>query len=131
MMSPLMKAMAGKGHGRTHVGVAELQHSGLLDPGSRGPKMKKGTGKRLTSKERAKLKKQREKDLRRKKRGRRKIESERTRPGSAGTVGRLTFVPPGGVVSGSTYPDEEHGTAASAVLIASARWIPARRATAR
>ena len=49
--------------------IRELQRSGLMDPGGRGPKVKKGdTGKRLTSKERAKLKKQREKELRRKKR---------------------------------------------------------------
>jgi signal recognition particle subunit SRP54 len=68
MMSPLMKAMAGKGMGERMSAIRELQNSGLLDPGSRGPKMKKGTGKRLTSKEKAQLKKQREKELRRKKR---------------------------------------------------------------
>jgi signal recognition particle subunit SRP54 len=69
MMSPIMKAMAGKGMGDRMAAIRELQRSGLMDPGGRGPKVKKGdTGKRLTSKERAKLKKQREKELRRKKR---------------------------------------------------------------
>jgi signal recognition particle subunit SRP54 len=68
MLSPLMKAMAGKGLGDRMSAIRELQNSGMLDPGSRGPKLKKGTGKRLTAKERAQLKKQREKELRRKKR---------------------------------------------------------------
>jgi signal recognition particle subunit SRP54 len=67
-MAPLMKAMAGKGMGDRMRALQELQQAGLLDPGSKGPRMKKGTGKRLSAKERAKLKKQREKDLRRKKR---------------------------------------------------------------
>jgi hypothetical protein len=40
----------------------------MLDPGGRIPKVKKGTGKRLTSKERAELKKQRDRELRRRKR---------------------------------------------------------------
>jgi signal recognition particle subunit SRP54 len=68
MMAPMMKAMAGKGMGERMQAIRELQSSGMLDPGSRGPKMKKGTGKRLSTKERAKLKKQRERELRRKKR---------------------------------------------------------------
>jgi signal recognition particle subunit SRP54 len=68
MMAPMMKAMAGKGMGDRLQAIRELQNSGMLDPGSRGPKLKKGTGKRLTPKERARLKKQREKELRRKKR---------------------------------------------------------------
>jgi signal recognition particle subunit SRP54 len=70
MMAPIMQAMAGKGMGDRMKAIRELQSSGMLDPGSRGPKVKKGTGKRLTTKERAKLKKQRERELRRKKRGR-------------------------------------------------------------
>jgi signal recognition particle subunit SRP54 len=68
MMSPLMQAMAGKGVGERMAAIRDLQKSGLLDPGSRGPKMKKGTGKRLTAKERAKMKKQREKEQRRRRR---------------------------------------------------------------
>jgi signal recognition particle subunit SRP54 len=68
MMAPIMKGMAGKGmRGRMET-IRELQEGGLLDPGSKGPRTKKGTGKRLTPKERAKLKKQREKELRRKRR---------------------------------------------------------------
>ena len=51
--------------------LRKLQDSGMLDPGSKGPRFKKGTGKRLTTEERKKMKKQREKELRRKKRGRR------------------------------------------------------------
>lgn len=68
MMSPIMKAIAGKGMADRMSVLRELQSSGLLDPGSKGPRTKKGTGKRLTPKEKAKLKKQREKDLRRRKR---------------------------------------------------------------
>lgn len=71
MMSPIMKAMAGKGLGQRMSALRELQSAGMFDPGSKGVKVKKGTGKRLTPKERAKLKKQRERDLRRKKRGER------------------------------------------------------------
>jgi signal recognition particle subunit SRP54 len=67
-MAPLMKALAGKGLGQRINALRELQSAGLFDPGSKGLKVKKGTGKRLTPKERAKLKKQRERDLRRKKR---------------------------------------------------------------
>ena len=60
--APLMKAMAGKGMGERMSAIRELQNSGLLDPGPR-PQNKKGTGKRLTSKERAQLKKQRERNF--------------------------------------------------------------------
>ena len=68
MMAPIMKAMAGKGMGDRLSALRDLKNSGMLDPGSRGPKVKKGTGKRLTPKQRAKIKKQRERELRRKKR---------------------------------------------------------------
>ena len=68
MMAPIMQSMAGKGPMARMQAVKEMQNSGLLDPGSKGPKTKQGTGKRLTSKERAKFRKQREKELRRKKR---------------------------------------------------------------
>jgi signal recognition particle subunit SRP54 len=67
-MSPIMKAMAGKGLGDRLGALRELQRSGMLDPGGRLPKVKKGTGKRLTSKERSELKKERERELRRRKR---------------------------------------------------------------
>jgi signal recognition particle subunit SRP54 len=72
MMSPIMKAMAGRGMGDRMAAIRELQNSGMLDPGSKGPRMKKGTGKRLSPKERAKLKKERERQLRKKRRSDRK-----------------------------------------------------------
>jgi len=48
--------------------VRELQEGGMLNPGARLMREKKGTGKRLTSKEKADLRKQREKELRKRKR---------------------------------------------------------------
>ncbi len=68
-MAPLMKTMAGKGLGGRMQALHELQKSGMLDPGAQMPRAKLGTGKRLTSEERARLKKQREKDMRRRRRG--------------------------------------------------------------
>jgi signal recognition particle subunit SRP54 len=69
MMAPLMKSMAGKGMAGRLQAIRELQSSGLFDPGSQGmPRTKKGTGKRLTTKEREKLRKTRDKELRHKRR---------------------------------------------------------------
>lgn len=68
-MAPIMQAMAGKGPGDRMRAIQQLQKSLMSDPTGGGIKTKKGTGKRLTPKERAKLKKQREKDLRRRRRG--------------------------------------------------------------
>jgi signal recognition particle subunit SRP54 len=68
MMSPIMKAMAGKGAGQRMQAIQDLQKGGMFNPGAKGPKLKGDTGKRLTSKERAELKKRREKELRKKKR---------------------------------------------------------------
>ena len=68
-MAPLMKTMAGKGLGGRMQALHELQKSGMLDPGAQMPRAKLGTGKRLTSEERARLKKQREMDMRRRRRG--------------------------------------------------------------
>lgn len=75
-VSPLMKAMAGKGMSGRMQALRELQQSGALDPGNTGrlPKMKGSTGKRLSSKERADLRKQREKEMRRRKREQRKAD---------------------------------------------------------
>jgi signal recognition particle subunit SRP54 len=67
-MASIMKQMAGKGAGDRMKMVRELQKGGMLDPGGRIAKQKKGTGKRLTPKERAKMKKLRERELRRKRR---------------------------------------------------------------
>ncbi|MCU0958687.1 MAG: signal recognition particle protein [Pirellulaceae bacterium] len=67
-MAPLMQSLAGKGIGGRLQAIREMQQSGLLDPGGRMPRIKKGTGKRLTSQERAHLKKMREKELRKRRR---------------------------------------------------------------
>jgi signal recognition particle subunit SRP54 len=67
-MASLMKQMAGKGMGDRMKMVRELQKGGMLDPGGRIAKQKQSTGKRLSPKERTKLKKLREKELRRRRR---------------------------------------------------------------
>ncbi len=69
MMAPLMKNLAGKGLGGRMQAIRELQQSGMLDPGGHLPRVKKGTGKRLTPQERARLKKMRDKEKRRRQRG--------------------------------------------------------------
>ncbi|MHB8972559.1 MAG: signal recognition particle protein [Pirellulaceae bacterium] len=69
MMAPLMKNLAGKGLGGRMQAIRELQQSGMLDPGGQMPRVKKGTGKRLTPQERARLKKMRDKEKRRRQRG--------------------------------------------------------------
>jgi signal recognition particle subunit SRP54 len=70
-IAPMMKAMAGKGVAGRMQAIQELQKSGMLDPSGGGnlPRFKKGTGKRLSSAEKAKLRKQREKEMRRRRRG--------------------------------------------------------------
>ncbi len=68
VMAPIMKTMASKGMAGRMQAIRELQQSGMMDPGRGMPRLKKGTGKRLNSKERLKQKKQRDKDLRRRKR---------------------------------------------------------------
>lgn len=68
-MAPLMRGMAGEGLMGRLKKVRELQAGGLFNPGAQLMREKKGTGKRLSSKEKADLRKQREKELRRRKRG--------------------------------------------------------------
>jgi signal recognition particle subunit SRP54 len=63
-MADIMKRMAGMGMRDRLKQVQELQRGGMMDPGAMLAKKKVGTGKRLTSEERNKLKKQREKDAR-------------------------------------------------------------------
>jgi signal recognition particle subunit SRP54 len=63
-----MKAMSGMGIRDRLRTMKELTQSGMLNPGAKLMKKKEGTGKRLTSKERAKLKKLREREARRKRR---------------------------------------------------------------
>jgi signal recognition particle subunit SRP54 len=67
-MASIMKSMAGRGMSDRMRMVRQLQQGGMLDPGGRLARQKQGTGKRLTNAEKLKLRKQREKDLRRKKR---------------------------------------------------------------
>ena len=68
MMAPIMKSMAGKGMGGRMQAIQELQKSGMLNPGAQMNRPKGDTGRRLTSEERADLKRKREKELRKKKR---------------------------------------------------------------
>lgn len=68
VMRPVMQGMAGESMMGRFKKLKELQSSGLLDPGARMSVQKMGTGKRLTSQERAELKKKRDKELRRRKR---------------------------------------------------------------
>jgi signal recognition particle subunit SRP54 len=69
-MASVMKQLAGKGMRDRMRMVQQLQQSGALDPGSRLSKVKVGTGKRLSSKEKAQMRKERERELRRRKRAR-------------------------------------------------------------
>src|SRR6185369_16696362 len=66
MMAPIMKTMAGKGMGQKMQALQELQKSGMFNPGAKMPKVKGDTGKRLTSKDKADLRKKREKEMRKK-----------------------------------------------------------------
>ena len=68
-MKPLMQNMAGQGMAGRMQAIQEMQNSGMLDPsGKGGPKIKKGTGKRLTPAQKAKARKEREKKKRQLKR---------------------------------------------------------------
>ena len=67
-MAGMMKQMAGKGVRERMKMAKEMQAQAMANPGGKLAKTKQGTGKRLSSKERQKLKKQREKEARRKKR---------------------------------------------------------------
>ncbi len=67
-MKSVMTSMAGKGMGDRMKMMRDLQKGGLMNPGSQLVKPKQSTGKRLTPDEKRKIKKQREKDMRRKKR---------------------------------------------------------------
>ena len=70
-MASLMKQMAGKGVGGRMKLMNELQRGAMLAPDGKVAKQKVGSGKRLSPRERAKMKKLRDKDLRRRKRERR------------------------------------------------------------
>jgi signal recognition particle subunit SRP54 len=65
VMKPMMQGMAGKGVGDRMKMMKQMQASGAMhDPTMQGMKVKKGTGKRLSSTERAKMKKERDKMMR-------------------------------------------------------------------
>ena len=74
-MADLMKKMSSMGMRDRMRMMQDLQQGGMLNPGAKLAKQKIGSGKRLTPKERAKLKKDREREARRKKR-----ESNRGKP---------------------------------------------------
>jgi signal recognition particle subunit SRP54 len=67
-MADVMKRMSNMGIRERMRAVQELTQGGMLNPGGKLAKQKGDTGRRLTSAERAKLKKDRERELRRKKR---------------------------------------------------------------
>ncbi len=68
IMAPMMQMAAGGGMKDRMQMMQQMQNS-MLDPNMGGLKTKKSTGKRLSAKERQKLQKERERLLRRKKRG--------------------------------------------------------------
>jgi signal recognition particle subunit SRP54 len=67
-VAPMMRSMAGKSMMGRMQALQDIQKSGMFNPGAKMPKLKGDTGKRLTSKERAEMKKRREKELRRRQR---------------------------------------------------------------
>ncbi len=67
-MADMMKRMSGMGVRERMKMMQEIQQGGMLNPGGKLAKQKIGTGKRLTAAEKAKLRKERERELRRKKR---------------------------------------------------------------
>ena len=71
-MADMMKKMANMSLMDRYKTMHQLGSSGMLNPNAKLAKQAKSTGKRLTSEERAKLKKQREKELRSRKRDEKK-----------------------------------------------------------
>jgi signal recognition particle subunit SRP54 len=70
-MAQIMTSMAGKGMKDRMKMVRELQ-SGMMNNANGLSRQKVGTGKRLSNAERAKLKKQRDKEMRKRKREQRR-----------------------------------------------------------
>ncbi len=68
-IADVMKRMSSMGIRDRMKAMQEITQGGMLNPGGKLAKQKGSTGKRLTSAERAKLKKERERELRRKRRG--------------------------------------------------------------
>ncbi len=72
IMKPLMQGMAGQGVGDRMKMMQQLQASGAMsDPSMGGLRVKKSTGKRLSNEERERIRKQRDKELRKAKRNNR------------------------------------------------------------
>jgi signal recognition particle subunit SRP54 len=71
-MADVMKRMSGMGIRDRMKAMQELTQGSLFNPSGRIAKQKGNTGRRLSSAEKTKLKKEREKELRRKKRDERK-----------------------------------------------------------
>ena len=67
-IADIMKRMSGMGIRERMRTMKQLTEAGALNPGGKLVKQKKGSGKRLSPKERAKQKKLREKEARRRKR---------------------------------------------------------------
>lgn len=67
-MADMMKNMAGLGMGDRMKMVRQLQQGAMMDPGGQLARQKKGTGKRLSSAEKAKLRAERDRELRRRRR---------------------------------------------------------------
>ncbi|MEZ6135103.1 MAG: signal recognition particle protein [Pirellulaceae bacterium] len=68
IMAPMMQMAAGGGM-KDRAAMMQQMQAAMLDPSGGGIKTKKSTGKRLSPKEKAKMAKEREKLLRKKKRG--------------------------------------------------------------
>jgi signal recognition particle subunit SRP54 len=87
MMAPIMKAMANKSMFGRMQAVQDIQKKMMSDPGGKMMARPKGdTGKRLTSKERAELKKKREKELRKKLRDQKDQKRDRRQDGDQNDV---------------------------------------------
>jgi len=71
-IADVMKKMSGMGMRDRMRAMQELTQGGMMDPSGKLAKQKGSTGKRLTPQERVKLRKEKEKELRRKKREGRK-----------------------------------------------------------
>jgi signal recognition particle subunit SRP54 len=67
-MSQVMTAMAGKGVKDRMKMVRELQSGAMSNPAGQLSRQKQSSGKRLSPQEKAKLKKQREKEMRKRRR---------------------------------------------------------------
>jgi signal recognition particle subunit SRP54 len=75
-MADMMKRMATMGMREKMKTMQQLTQGGMLNPGAKLQKTKVGTGKRLTSQEKAKLKKEREREERKKRREQRRGRGE-------------------------------------------------------